>query len=167
MRTIGSKNVGQRGLSRTFPAAVLVLLALLPCGALAQDEGFDGDAFAAEMNEALKQRGLVGVTVSPSVHFDAGSSTDTMGSASAGWGDMSATTATGSDEPSTEPPSEDIGEAVDTVVGASNFIAGRLCPNPYRPTKLILHLTAGFNLVFTGETGSQVEWDLEVICNRG
>lgn len=63
-------------------------------------------------------------------------------------------------------PTEDIGRAVDTVVNATDYIAEQLCSKKSRPTKLTLHLTAGFNLVFSGETGSQVEWDLEIVCNR-
>lgn len=63
-------------------------------------------------------------------------------------------------------PSSDIQKAVDTIINATDYIADRLCAQSSRPTKLILHLTAGFNLVFSGETGSQVEWDLEIVCDR-
>ena len=63
-------------------------------------------------------------------------------------------------------PSNDIEKAVETIANATDYIANRLCGQRYRPTKLVLHLTAGFNLVFSGETGSQVEWDLEIVCER-
>lgn len=63
-------------------------------------------------------------------------------------------------------PTDDIRRAVDAIAGATDYIAESLCSRPSRPTKLVLHLTAGFDLVFSGETGSQVEWDLEIVCSR-
>ncbi|WP_163265583.1 hypothetical protein [Chelativorans alearense] len=62
--------------------------------------------------------------------------------------------------------SEDIQKAVATIADATDYIAEKLCGRRSRPTKLTLHLTAGFDLVFSGETGSQVEWDLETVCPR-
>ena len=65
-----------------------------------------------------------------------------------------------------EPPGGDIQKAVDTISRATDYIASELCSKPSRPTKLVLNLTAGFRLALTVETGSQVEWDLEIVCNR-
>ena len=62
--------------------------------------------------------------------------------------------------------SDDIQKAVGVVADTTDFIAEKLCKRPSRPTKITLNLTAGFNLVFSGETGSEVEWDLEAVCPR-
>lgn len=63
-------------------------------------------------------------------------------------------------------PSEGIQKAVNTVADATDYIASSLCKLKSRPTKLVLNLTAGFELVFSAETGSEVEWDLELVCPR-
>lgn len=63
-------------------------------------------------------------------------------------------------------PSEGIQKAVNTVADATDYIATNLCKLKSRPTKLVLNLTAGFELVFSAQTGSEVEWDLEVVCLR-
>jgi hypothetical protein len=63
-------------------------------------------------------------------------------------------------------PSEGIQKAVNTVADATDYIASSLCKLKSRPTKLVLNLTAGFELVFSVETGSEVEWDLELVCPR-
>ncbi|MGO4480409.1 MULTISPECIES: hypothetical protein [Rhizobium] len=64
------------------------------------------------------------------------------------------------------PPSEDIQKAVGVVADATDYIAGQLCKRKSHPTKIVFHLTAGFELVFNAETGSEVEWDLEIVCSR-
>jgi len=63
-------------------------------------------------------------------------------------------------------PSDDIQKAVGVVADATDYIAGQLCKRKSHPTKIVFHLTAGFELVFNAETGSEVEWDLEVVCAR-
>lgn len=63
-------------------------------------------------------------------------------------------------------PSRDIGRAIDTISGAGDYIAQELCARDARPTELVLNLTASFELVFNLETGSQVTWDLEIVCDR-
>lgn len=63
-------------------------------------------------------------------------------------------------------PSRAIEKVISTVSGASAYIAQELCDNSWRPTEIVLHLTAGFELVFSGETGSQFTWDLELVCAR-
>ncbi|WP_027163667.1 hypothetical protein [Mesorhizobium sp. WSM1293] len=60
----------------------------------------------------------------------------------------------------------DVQKAVEAIGNTTDFIAASLCSKPSRPTKITLHLTAGFDLVFSGETGSEVEWDLEIVCPR-
>jgi hypothetical protein len=61
---------------------------------------------------------------------------------------------------------QDIQQAVQAVADTTDYIADHLCKKRSRPTKITLHLTAGFKLVFEGETGSEVEWDLETVCAR-
>jgi hypothetical protein len=94
--------------------------------------------------------------------FDGDSFADELNAALSDEGVTGATVATAS----IDAPTGDIGRAVETIADATDYIAERLCSRRSRPTKLVLHLTAGFNLVFSGETGSQVEWDLEIVCNR-
>lgn len=65
-----------------------------------------------------------------------------------------------------EAPSNDIKKAVNTVRGASAYIQQELCSAIGRPTEISLNLTAGFTLAFNLETGSQITWDLEVVCLR-
>lgn len=60
----------------------------------------------------------------------------------------------------------DIKKAVGVIVETTDYIAEALCSKRSRPTKITLHLTAGFELVFSGETGSEVEWDMETVCDR-
>lgn len=62
--------------------------------------------------------------------------------------------------------SDDIKRAVEVINDATDYIATSMCARPSRPSKLILNLSAGFTLVFSAQTGSQVEWDLEVVCPR-
>lgn len=63
-------------------------------------------------------------------------------------------------------PSKSIQKAVDKITAATDYVASTLCPKKSRPTKIVLNLSAGFELVFNAQTGSQVEWDLEVVCTR-
>ena len=63
-------------------------------------------------------------------------------------------------------PSSSIAKAVGTITNATDYIAKELCPKRSRPTKLTLNLNAGFELVFNASTGSEVEWDLEIVCKR-
>lgn len=63
-------------------------------------------------------------------------------------------------------PSWSIRRAIEVIDAASEYIVQELCHVRARPTELVLNLTAGFELVFDVETGSQVTWDLEVVCNR-
>jgi hypothetical protein len=65
-----------------------------------------------------------------------------------------------------EAPSNDVENAVKTVKGASAYIVQELCSAVGRPTEITLNLTAGFKLAFSVETGSQFNWDLEVVCLR-
>lgn len=64
------------------------------------------------------------------------------------------------------PPSNDIQRALTVVRDATDYVASMMCTLKSRPTKLTLNLTAGFELAFNIETGSEVEWDLEVVCKR-
>jgi hypothetical protein len=59
-----------------------------------------------------------------------------------------------------------IRKAITTISSATDFIAQELCSKRSRPTKLVLNLNAGFELVFNASTGSEVEWDLEIVCKR-
>ncbi|MEW8201042.1 MAG: hypothetical protein AB2697_19835 [Candidatus Thiodiazotropha endolucinida] len=59
-----------------------------------------------------------------------------------------------------------IRKAITTISSATDYIAKELCSKRSRPTKLVLNLNAGFELVFNASTGSEVEWDLEIVCNR-
>lgn len=59
-----------------------------------------------------------------------------------------------------------IRKAITTISNATDFIALELCSKRSRPTKLVLNLNAGFELVFNASTGSEVEWDLEIVCKR-
>lgn len=61
---------------------------------------------------------------------------------------------------------DDIKKAVQAVADTTDYIAGNLCKKRSRPTRITLRLTAGFKLVFEGETGSEVEWDMETVCAR-
>jgi hypothetical protein len=81
----------------------------------------------------------------------------------AGWVDAATTIA---DRERVGAPSRDIGRAIDTISGAGDYIAQELCARNARPTELVLNLTASFELVFNLETGSQVTWDLEIVCDR-
>lgn len=81
----------------------------------------------------------------------------------AGWVDAVTTIA---DRKRVGAPSRDIGRAIDTISGAGDYIAQELCARDARPTELVLNLTASFELVFNLETGSQVTWDLEIVCDR-
>lgn len=65
-----------------------------------------------------------------------------------------------------EAPSDDVAKAVQTVKGASAYIVQELCSAVGRPTEITLNLTAGFQLAFSVETGSEFHWDLEVVCAR-
>lgn len=65
-----------------------------------------------------------------------------------------------------EAPSDDVEMAVQTVKGASAYIVQELCSAVGRPTEITLNLTAGFQLAFSVETGSEFHWDLEVVCLR-
>lgn len=65
-----------------------------------------------------------------------------------------------------EAPSNDVEIAVQTVKGASAYIVQELCSAVGRPTEITLNLTAGFQLAFSVETGSEFHWDLEVVCLR-
>lgn len=62
--------------------------------------------------------------------------------------------------------SDDIRTAIDAMAAATQYIAQSLCSEPARPTRITLHLTAGFKLVFEAQTGSSVEWDLDTVCDR-
>lgn len=59
-----------------------------------------------------------------------------------------------------------IRKAITTISSATDYIAKELCSKRSRPTKLVLNLNAGFELVFNASTGSEVEWDLEIVCKR-
>jgi hypothetical protein len=63
-----------------------------------------------------------------------------------------------------ELPDETIIKAMKAIVAANDYIIAQLCKRPTRPTKITLNLSAGFKLVFDVQTGSQVEWDLDIIC---
>ncbi len=92
----------------------------------------------------------------------AGGKFKTVGAA--GWAEAAAKIA--AEKQPVPPPSSSIGKAVSTIIAATDYIAQELCPKPSRPTKLVLNLSAGFELVFTAATGTEVEWDLEVVCKR-
>lgn len=194
---------------------LLALMATVGTAA-AQDAGFDPDAFAKELNTAIKAKRGEGVTVSgdprasgfvksvdwaremtsqppqfgvvvldknkkpidvlggtapivvvgsgidiPGYQLPAGGSFKTIGAAE--WTRTISEIANQAEPPA---PSEDIEKAVTVVADATDYIADKLCSRRSHPTKIVFHLTAGFDLVFTGETGSQVEWDLEVVCAR-
>lgn len=85
----------------------------------------------------------------------------------AGWADAASTIVDDVIEATiVDAPSRGIARAIDTISGAGDYIAQELCPANSRPTELVLNLTAAFELVFNLETGSQVTWDLEVVCDR-
>ncbi|MEM0976219.1 MAG: hypothetical protein AAGJ34_01660 [Pseudomonadota bacterium] len=63
-------------------------------------------------------------------------------------------------------PARDIARALRTITDASDYIAAQLCPMRSRPSELVLNLSAGFELVFDVQTGSQVTWNLEEVCER-
>lgn len=63
-------------------------------------------------------------------------------------------------------PSSDVENAVKTVKAASAYLFQELCSDVARPTEITLNLTAGFELVFNVETGSQFHWDMEIVCLR-
>lgn len=65
-----------------------------------------------------------------------------------------------------KPSNKSIIKAINVITDATDYIAQQLCAKKSRPTKLTLNLNAGFELVFNVSTGSEVEWDLEVICKR-
>lgn len=65
-----------------------------------------------------------------------------------------------------KPSNNSIVKAVDVITDATDYIAEQLCAKRSRPTKLTLYLDAGFELVFSASSGSKIEWDLEVICDR-
>lgn len=65
-----------------------------------------------------------------------------------------------------KPPSDDIMNALTAVRDATDYVAAMMCDLKSRPTKLTLSITAGFKLAFNVETGSEVEWDLEIVCAR-
>jgi hypothetical protein len=182
----------------------------------AQEPAFDGDAFAKEVNAAIKLKKVDGVkvvgdprqgipttgykwakelTASPpqfgvvvldkdkkpvdvlagsapylvtgseitiaGYDLPAGGSFKTVGAA--GWTKAVGELATAEE---VQPPSDDIQKAVSVVSDATDYIAGQLCKRKSHPTKIVFHLTAGFELVFNAETGSEVEWDLELVCPR-
>lgn len=82
----------------------------------------------------------------------------------AGWAKTASEIA---EKKSTAPiPSSSIKKAVGTIARATDYIAQELCTKRSRPTKLTLNINAGFELVFNTSTGSEVEWDLEVVCRR-
>lgn len=62
--------------------------------------------------------------------------------------------------------SDDVRSAIDAMAAATDYIAQTLCPRPARPSKVTLHLTAGFTLVFEAQAGSSVEWNLDTVCER-
>ncbi|MBY5808955.1 hypothetical protein [Rhizobium leguminosarum] len=194
----------------------LAVLLLAPGMTHAQEPAFDGDAFAKEVNAAIKLKKVDGVkvvgdprqgipttgykwakelTASPpqfgvvvldkdkkpvdvlagsapylvtgseitiaGYDLPAGGSFKTVGAA--GWTKAVGELATAEE---VQPPSDDIQKAVSVVSDATDYIAGQLCKRKSHPTKIVFHLTAGFELVFNAETGSEVEWDLELVCPR-
>jgi hypothetical protein len=64
------------------------------------------------------------------------------------------------------PVDPSVQRAIGAIGSATDYVADNLCPYKSRPTKVVHNLTAGFQLVFNAQTGSQVEWDLEVVCSR-
>lgn len=62
--------------------------------------------------------------------------------------------------------SDDVKGAINAMAAATEYIAQSFCPEPARPTKITLHLTAGFKLVFEAQAGSSVEWELDTVCDR-
>lgn len=201
-------------MKQLWSACLLAVMATAGTAA-AQDNGFDPDAFAKELNTAIKAKRVEGVTISgdpratgflrsdwaremtnpppqfgvvvldknkkpidvlggtapvvvvgsgievPGYQLPSGGSFKTIGAAE--WTRTVAEIANQAEPPA---PSEDIEKAVTVVADATDYIADKLCSRRSHPTKIVFHLTAGFDLVFTGETGSQVEWDLEVVCAR-
>lgn len=201
---------------RLKPIFLACVLAIGASTTSAQDAAFDGDAFAKEMNAAIKAKNIDGVTVKgdpkaalPATDYkwakDLTSSPpefgivvlnkdkkpiDILGSAApyvvkgsdikiagydlpkggsfktigaAEWTRTVSELAVADEVP---PPSKDIQKAVSVVADATDYIASKLCARKSHPTKITFHLTAGFDLVFSGETGSEVEWDLEEVCKR-
>ena len=98
----------------------------------------------------------------PGYTLPKGGSFKTVGAA--GWNDVALKLVTRNNTISV--PNESISKAVDTISSATDYIAQELCSKKSRPTKLVLNLNAGFELVFSTSTGSEVEWDLEIVCKR-
>lgn len=127
-------------------------------GIVALDADMDPiDMFGAETPYSVVD-GKISV---PFYQLPAGGSFSIVGAS--GWRDTANVLAT-SYEP--QAPSNDVQKALESVANATGYIADMLCNDPSRPTKLVLNITAGFSLAFNIETGSQVEWDLEVVCPR-
>jgi len=103
-----------------------------------------------------------GIFLVPGYTLPKGGSFKTVGAA--GWNEAALQLVARNN--TTSVPNESISKAVDTISSATDYIAKELCSKRSRPTKLVLNLNAGFELVFSASTGSEVEWDLEIVCKR-
>ena len=59
-----------------------------------------------------------------------------------------------------------IKDAVTEVDRVSSTIRDLLCLNPGRPTEVVMTFDAGFNIVVAAGAGTQLTWDMEIVCKR-
>lgn len=62
------------------------------------------------------------------------------------------------------PIPEDLEVTLERMAAATAYIVQMFCGLDGRPSKITLHVDAGFSLVVSAGTGSAVEWDLDKIC---
>jgi hypothetical protein len=120
-----------------------IIIATAPFGiAVAQE--FDAQSFVDDLNEALESQGIVGVTVTQ----EGGGPTFYSGTIAAS-SQMDA-----------------LSKAIDAIAGAGDMLADRFCDNDMRPAEFTLSVSANFSFVIGVDTGTQVMWDIDKLCER-
>lgn len=120
---------------------VLATAVALPISAFAQNTAYDGD-FIGRLNQTLVTEGLSDVTVSGT-----------------GSGEKHATMSASDTE-------DDIQQSLRVIGRVGEMIANSQCAQDGRPSSITYSLTASFHIVVGVETGTEVTWELDGLCER-
>lgn len=119
---------------------LIVSAALTPLGAQAQSAAHDPE-FVARLNQALIDEGLSEVVASHNP------GTEIYASAT--------------DEAETE-----IEQSTRAIRRVGTILADSFCGSPGRPSTVTYSISASFQVVVGVETGTEVTWDIDKVCER-